>query len=212
MEELDLLKRDWQQNNHNDRQVSENQIYAMIKTQSSSVVKWILIVGLIEFVFWFILNFFTNDETDLVEIGLYKYVLYFNLFTYINYVILLVFIYFFYKNYQSISTVSNTKTLMKNILKVRKTVNGYVAYNLSMMGFFSFIVIILSLMNLPELNNLREVILDGHHNLKLCLLIAMVFLIALFVVLIIWLFYKILYGILLRKLSKNYKELQKIDL
>ena len=212
MEELDLLKKDWQQNNHEDKQYTENQIYAMLKTQSSSVVKWILIVGIVEFLFWFILNFFTNDESELVKVGLEKYLFYIDFFTYLNYLILLVFIYYFYINFQSISTVSDTKTLMKNILKVRKTVNGYVAYNLSMLGIFSFIVAILSLMNLPELTTVRKAMLDGNHNFKLCLIIAMVLLMVLVFVFIFWIFYKLLYGILLKKLSRNYLELKKIDL
>lgn len=212
MEELDLLKKDWQQNNHQDKQFSENQIYAMLKTQSSSVVKWILIIGLIEFIFWFMLNFFANDESDFTKVGLGKYIFYIDLLTYGNYGILLTFIYIFYKNYQMISTVSDTKTLMQNILKVRKTVNGYVAYNLSMIGVFSLIVTILSLMNLPELANIREVLLDGNHNLKLLLFVALILFMIIFFIFIFWVFYKILYGILLKKLSKNYQELKKIDL
>ena len=212
MEELDLLKKDWQQNNHQDKQFSENQIYAMLKTQSSSVVKWILIIGLIEFIFWFVLNILSSDESDIEKAGLGKYTFYINLITYINYGVVLIFIYLFFKNYQSISTVSNTRTLMSDIIKVRKTVNGYVAYNLSMFGILSCIVLVLSFMNLPELKGIRARVFDGQHNLQVFLIFGLLFLLVTLLVFVFWVFYKVLYGILLKKLSKNYQELKKIDL
>ena len=49
MKELDLLKKDWQKNNAFE-QVSEVEIYKMLHQKSSSIVKWILIVSLLEFV------------------------------------------------------------------------------------------------------------------------------------------------------------------
>ena len=212
MEELDLLKKNWQQNNHDDMQVSENQIYDMLKSQSSSVVKWILIIGIVEFLFWFALNVFASDESDVETAGLGKYIFYINLFTYVNYAIVLIFIYFFYKNYKSISTVSDTRTLMSDIIKVRKTVNGYVAYNLSMFGILLLTVSVLSLLNVPELNGLRAKFFDGNHNLQVLIIVGLILLFVLLLVFVFWIFYKILYGILLKKLSRNYKELQKIDL
>ena len=212
MEELDLLKKDWQKNNHEDKQFSDNQIYAMIKKQSSSVVKWILVIAVIEFLFGLMMNIFANGESDFEKAGLKKYMFFIDAFMYLNYVVILVFIYYFYKNYKLISTVSDTKTLMKNILKVRKTVNGYIAYNLTILGIFSCIVSILTFMNLPELKGIRVRVLDGEHNLQVCLIIGLIFLLVMLFLFVFWVFYKILYGILLRKLSRNYKELQKIDL
>lgn len=50
MKELDLLKKDWQKNEGSFEQLSEKDIYAMIHKKSSSIVKWILIVSILEFV------------------------------------------------------------------------------------------------------------------------------------------------------------------
>ena len=49
MKELDLLKKDWQKDTAFE-QVSEVEIYKMLHKKSSSIVKWILIVSLLEFV------------------------------------------------------------------------------------------------------------------------------------------------------------------
>lgn len=213
MKELDLLKKDWQHNNHADLQFSEKEIYAMLHTRSSSVVKWILIVGIIEFIFWLILALFAGDDSaELQKAGLGDYLIYLDAVTYINYVVIVVFIYFFYKNYQSISTVSDTKKLMKSILKVRKTVNCYVTYNLAMVGFLFFATIILTLMNMPELSSIRTNLFDGNHTLRIIVVTGFLILIVCVIVFIFWIFYKILYGILLKKLLVNYQELKKIDL
>lgn len=48
MKELDLLKKDWKRNSDSFEQLSENDIYKMIHKKSSSVVKWIFIVSIIE--------------------------------------------------------------------------------------------------------------------------------------------------------------------
>ena len=48
MKELDLLKKDWKKNAASFVQVSENEIYKMIHKKSSSVVKWIFMISVIE--------------------------------------------------------------------------------------------------------------------------------------------------------------------
>jgi len=50
MKELDLLKKDWQKSGNSFEQISEGEIYKMLHKKSSSVVKWILIVSILEFV------------------------------------------------------------------------------------------------------------------------------------------------------------------
>jgi hypothetical protein len=51
MKELDLLK-DWQKNKDSFEQVSEIEIYRMIHKKSSSIVKWILIISIMEVLLW----------------------------------------------------------------------------------------------------------------------------------------------------------------
>jgi len=51
MDELELLKKDWQKNDKEYPKLSYNDIYKMILKKSSSIVKWIFIISLLEFVF-----------------------------------------------------------------------------------------------------------------------------------------------------------------
>ena len=61
MKELDLLKKDWKKNANSFEQISETEIYKMIHKKSSSIVKWILIISILEILFWTVSNFFFRN-------------------------------------------------------------------------------------------------------------------------------------------------------
>ena len=62
MKELDLLKKDWKKNSDSFQQISEKEIYKMIHKQSSSTVKWILVISILEFTLWSLSNLFINTD------------------------------------------------------------------------------------------------------------------------------------------------------
>jgi predicted PurR-regulated permease PerM len=64
----------------------------------------------------------------------------------------------------------------------------------------------------PEMNALKEKIAHENGNITLIITICILLLTTIIIVGVFWLFYKLLYGILLKKLNNNYKELKKIDL
>ena len=212
MEELDLLKKDWQKHNTFE-QLSELEIYKMLHKKSSSIVKLILIVSVIEFLFWILITLFCGDDHYQEKLEKYGIATFVNILNVLNYLVIIVFIYIFYKNYKNIFTTDSTRQLMKNILKTRKTVQNYIWYNLGMVT----LTIIVNLMvmfyhNEKILSLLQKYSNEGH---KVIFIVCCIGISILFIALIIgifWIFYKILYGILLKKLYKNYHELEKIDL
>lgn len=211
MEELDLLKKDWKKSENSFQQVSENQIYKMIHKSSSSVVKWIMIIGIVEFLFWIGINFISNSDDYFKKLEAGNILFYMKIVTYVNYSVILFFIYLFYKNFIAISTTDSTKILMKNILRTRKTVNSYVWYNLIIV-FLSFVTgMLLAYFCNPELAPLKDKIEHGGTSLALGFIGGSLFILAILIGLV-WLFYKLLYGFLMRKLNRNYQELKKIDL
>lgn len=205
MKELDLLKKDWKKNETNFQQISSQELYKMIHGNSSSVVKWILIISLLEFAFWLSISFLFSNDKYLKTIQKENLVLFFDILNYVNYAVILIFIYFFYKNYQKISVVSSTRQLMSDILKTRKTVNYYVYYNLSLfaVGFIGGILMIS--LSTSLLNNAFKTTESSLIFVLVCLGMLLL------CVTILWLFYKLLYGFLLKKLHTNYSELKKID-
>lgn len=209
MKELDLLKKDWQKNDAFE-QVSEVDIYKMLHAKSSSVVKWILIISILEILLWSTISLFFNTDDYLNNTVHEKLDIYFEALSIFNYAVVLVFIYLFYKNYVSITTTVSIKQLMRDILKTRKTVQCYVWYNLGMIAFSMLLGFYIAFTFNPEVMLLRDKIASDGKFMAITIGI-LILTIGVFLG-IFWLFYKLLYGILLRKLLANYKELKKIEL
>lgn len=209
MKELDLLKKDWKKNADSFEQISENEIYKMIHKKSSSIVKWILIISILEILFWTVSNLFFSTDEMLIKINHPEMIFYLEVLTYFNYVVVLVFVYFFYKNYKTISATESTKSLMSSILKTRKTVQYYVWYNLGMAVISSIISFFIAFVYNPDMAFLKDKLAANGKTIfitgGILLLVTLVFL-GMF-----WCFYRLLYGTLLRRLYTNYKELKKID-
>ena len=66
MDELELLKKDWKKDNSKYPKLSYDEIYKMILKKSSSIVKWIFIISLLEFAFWLLISFALKD-TKMME-------------------------------------------------------------------------------------------------------------------------------------------------
>ncbi|HWR94773.1 MAG TPA: hypothetical protein VN192_06210 [Flavobacterium sp.] len=208
MEELDLLKKSWQKSENSFEQISEKEIYKMLHTKSSSIVKWILVISILEVIFWSGISLLFNTDDYLLKHP--ELITYFKILNYFNYIVILIFIVLFYRNYKSISTTVSTKQLMKDILKTRKTVHYYVYYNLGMIVIGMLAGFYIALTYNPEVIDFKEKITS---NPKAMIITFGIFgLITIACVGLFWLFYRLLYGILLRRLYNNYKELKKIDL
>lgn len=209
MKELDLLKRDWQKNDAF-KQISEMEIYKMLHAKSSSIVKWIFIISILEILLWTLISLFFNTDEYLKNTNYEKLEVYFQALTLFNYGVILIFIYLFYKNYVAISTTVSVKQLMKDILKTRKTVQYYVWYNLGMMTFSIVIGFFIAFAYNPEIAALIEKV---NNDTKIIAIAIGIFVLTLGIFLsVFWLFYRLIYGILLKRLYANYKELKKIDL
>ena len=210
--DLANYKKVWKNQPEEKNKISALEIYKMTQSKSNSIVKWIFIIGLLEFVFWFAINYLGTKNGALEPYEKLKLISFIDNFNYFHYVVVVLFLILFYRNFSLISTVDDTKTLMKNILLVRKTVKWYVYYNLINVVVFSIILNIL-IFNTPEGINILSGIYNESFNqehMMSVFIIAQIVVIAI-MILILWLFYYLLYGILLKKLNKNYKELTKLN-
>ncbi|WP_228852088.1 hypothetical protein [Aegicerativicinus sediminis] len=212
MDELELLKRDWQKSEHSYPKVSQAEIYRMLHRRSSSIVKWIFIISIIEIVFWSLMPFLFRDSETLKKFEEYHAENIIIPLTVISYVVLAYFIYRFFKNYKNINATSTIKSLMHSILRTRRTVKHYVVFNLAYMALTMFIVLGIEF-NRDE--KIKSVIEEAAANGELLKFYAStIFLVLLFVALfavLILIFYYLIYGILLRRLNKNYRELKRLE-
>ncbi|WP_224482668.1 hypothetical protein [Robertkochia aurantiaca] len=208
MDELELFKKEWQKKGEDLPKLSYEEIYKMLWKRSSSIVKWIFYISLIEFVFWISLDLVATltgfrPQFDFPNSDIFLWSMYA-----IFYPVILYFIYSFYKNYNRINTTDNVKGLMNSIIKTRKTVKQYVWFNLIFFFLFSGILYLLLFKYDPTFFDL-----NGNESLNFYMvLILSIVLTLLFFSVLIWLFYRLIYGILLKRLHKNYRELEDLDL
>ncbi|HKJ48437.1 MAG TPA: hypothetical protein VJ973_05075 [Christiangramia sp.] len=211
MDDLDLLKEDWKKQEKSLPHLSYNEIYKMIWKKSSSIVKWIFVISILEFFLGAILNIVLADKEYWQQMEKYSLTEFTIIVYVVSYLITFYFIYRFYRNYQRISTTDNASLLMKNILKTRKTVKYYIGFILISSGVVFLITIFLMLRN--HAMDAESTTRDMSFDTTQWLLFIGGTLVALAVLLgVIWLIYRVVYGILLRRLNKNYKELQKLEM
>lgn len=212
---LDLLKKDWKEKEKSIPQYSYSDIYKMLWKRSNSIVKWIFYISIFEFVLYITLpfifpDFYKKQDREMEELHI-KFIS--DIFFYLNYVVLLIFILWFYKNYKKISATDNIKKLMESILNTRKSVKYYVIYNLLALSIYSLIVIIATFKYDSKIAEALEKTSANGSTLNFWITTTAIILLTLALIIIfVWLFYQLLYGILLRKLKKNYKELEQIEM
>lgn len=213
MDELELLKKQWQSQEQVLPHLSFNDIYKMLLKKSSSIVKWIFYISIAEILFWTVPSFLVPESgtkfTD--DMGLHNVLIGINV---LNYIIFAIFIFLFYKNYRKISTTDSIKELMTNILRARKTVKYFVIYNITASVLIIIGVNIYYYLNQSMVfKNMTEGF--GISNISQEKFINMFFVIQILFGIImigfVLVFYRLVYGILMKRLHKNYKELKKIE-
>ncbi len=196
MDVLDNFKDAWKSQKEQAIRFTESDIYKMIHKKSASIVKWIFYISIIEFLVMFTSNFFMDFE-ELKDLEMQNFV---TVLLFVSFVIGIVFMYLFYKNYKNICVSDSTKKLMNDILKTKRTVSLYIIIQLVIAG----ITIIWTSYMTALTYDLEN---DQHlmESAKFWIIVAIFTIVLLGV---FWLFYQLLYGILLKKLRTNYKELQ----
>lgn len=213
MDELELLKKQWQTREQELPHLSYEDIYKMLLKKSSSIVKWIFYISIAEILFWIVLSFMVPESSTKFsdDIGLHDVLLAVNI---LNYVVFAVFIFLFYKNYRRISTTDSIKELMKNILRTRRTVQYFVIYNVAASAlliiginfyyYFNQDMVFQFMIQDYGISHISQ-----ERFMKMFLTIQILF--GIVMIGLVMLFYRIVYGILLRRLHKNYKELKRIE-
>lgn len=214
MDQLELLKEKWKNTEQQLPTLSYDDIYKMLLKKSSSIVKWIFFISIAEILFWTALSFFIPESSKAINEGLGLKTI-FLILGIINYIVFAIFIYLFYKNYQKIQVTDTSKQLMKNILNTRKTVKYFVFYNV---GTSAIGLIVFNIYYYIERERLFELMgenFDGYGSVPpesfSTIFFGSQIIIAIVFILLLLLFYYLIYGLLMRRLKRNYRELKKME-
>jgi hypothetical protein len=214
MDDLDLLKQKWQSVEQELPKLSYGDIHQMLLKKSSSIVKWIFFISIGELLFWTILAFFVPESSKTINdsMGLKTAFIIVNI---LHYAIFTVFIYLFYKNYRSIKVTDTIKDLMGSILNTRKTVKNFVIYNVSASILLLLGVNLFYYTKKDQLYTLMVENYEGYGAIPKESFTSVFFIsqiiFGILLVGLILLFYRIIYGILLKRLQHNYTELEKME-
>ncbi|QAA82949.1 hypothetical protein EI546_15025 [Aequorivita sp. H23M31] len=214
MDELELLKSRWQDQDPKLPQLTYNEIYKMLLKKSSSIVKWILFISIGEILLWSSLAFLVPESSQRFsrDIGLKEMMFASNI---LYYAVFIFFIILFYRNYRKISATDSIKELMGNIIRTRRTVKYFIIYNLASAFLMLLAVNIFYYTNQDLVFQLMVkdygVVATMNQDQFFTTFFLIQFIIGLGVIVLIILFYRFVYGTLLRRLKRNYQELRKME-
>lgn len=216
--DIDSLKKSWQDQVISD-DYNQEEIEVMLNKKSRNYVKYILWISVAEFVIFGIINFialfsnsFHTDFTNIlnklqirnqneVEFSLDKI---YNVMKIASLVITGVFVIIFYSNYKKINVEANLKKFIIHIIKFKRAVNLFIFSNILLLFLFigsstAFIIFTIKKQNIEIDNPTFWGLITGViFSLLVCIILIL-------------LYYKIAYGIILKRLSKNLKQLETID-
>lgn len=216
--DIDSFKKSWQDQTIADGYNQED-IEKMLNKKSRNYVKYILWISIAEFFVFGMINFITlfssNFHTDFtsilnrlqirnqsqVEFSLDRI---YNWMKFASLVITGIFVIIFYINYKRINVEANLKKFITHIIAFKRTVNLFIISNIVLLllvigCFTTFIIYTMRLQKIHIDNPTFWGLISG---VTVSLLICII---------LILLYYKIAYGIILKRLSKNLNQLEAID-
>ncbi|MET3536426.1 beta-carotene 15,15'-monooxygenase [Chryseobacterium limigenitum] len=216
--DLDSFKKTWQEQPVQQK-YDNNEILKMLNRKSRNYVKYIFWISVVEFLFFTVLGLFyiiqdkeSNSFLNILERLGAKKTTELEGFLDSIYVVLKVlslsitayFVFKFYQNYKKIKVEENLKKFILKIIQFKKTVNAFILINILLLIAFTsvFTVFVFYILNTQHI----EV-----NNSSLIVFIIGTIVSTALAVLLIWLYYKIVYGIIMRKLDRNLTQLRDID-
>lgn len=212
--DIDKLKKSWQQDVPQRYHAPE--IETILGRSSRNYVKYIFRISVAEFLFFFCLNFYYffsgSDVADLLSIikklgatpdlAEQKTLaeIYFVLKC-ISVIMTAVFVVLFYAKYRKIDVESSLKKFTLQIISFKKTVKYFILANILLLigSTAALVLYILKLLQNHQTDLTSPKILVFGAGVAFTLFVGS---------LLVWLYYRLVYGILIRRLSNNLEELQ----
>ena len=216
--DLDSFKETWQQQPVQPK-YDTSEIESMLNKSSRNYVKYILWISLVEFILILGANlyytFLGEDTTDLMNVlgklGIDNSDQFQTTLTQLYLALKMVslaltgiFVYLFYQNYRKINIEANLKKLILQIIKFKKTVQLFIVANIALVILFTLVLGIFTFSVLAQQN------IELTNQTLIGFIAGLVLTMGISVVLI-WIYYRLVYGFILRRLGKNLEQLQNIE-
>ncbi len=214
--DIDDFKSVWQE----DRPAgyADSDIRRMLNRRSRNYVRYILYISLAELALFILLNLYTYigqennsfmsilsrlgaEENESVNNSIE---LLYDFLKIGGLLLTLVFIVLFYRSYKRISVESNMKKFILQIIRFKKTVSAFIWANILWMviSVIALATVVVNTLSRQHITPERPTILGFFVGVTIAALIGIGFML---------LYYRVVYGIILRRLNRNLKQLQEIE-
>lgn len=216
--DLDSFKKTWQEQPVQNK-YDNDEILQMLNRKSRNYVKYIFWISVIEFVLFTAFGLFyilQNKEsntflTSLQKLGVQQNEqlqdIFDNIYLAIKAFTLLITGYFvvkFYQNYRKIKVEEDLKEFISRIIKFKKTVNAFILINILIVVVFTSA---LTIFGIYAIQNQNTTLADS----SIVAFIVSFIISTVLCVVLIWAYYRLVYGILIKRLDKNLTQLKEID-
>lgn len=216
--DIDKLKSQWQQQSVSDRYDS-TEILKMLNYKSKNYVKYVLWISMVEFLCVLILNVWhmihdggaRNIIHILEVVGLKEtqalkttFNSIYGVLKFVSLSVTAYFVFLFYYGFKKIRVEANLKQFMIHIIKFRKNMNQFIMVNI----LFLVVFIAIFAWFIFHTVSVQNLVLDGRKTLFFFLSFILV---TMFCVFLIFGYYRLVYGGLMKKLEKNLKQLEAIE-
>ncbi|MCX8531562.1 beta-carotene 15,15'-monooxygenase [Chryseobacterium luquanense] len=216
--DLDSFKKTWQEQPVQPK-YNDNEILKMLNKKSRNYMKYIFWISVVEFLFFSVLGVFyliQSNESDsflniLEKMGVQKdsqlVTKLDNIYLIIKILSLVVtgfFVLKFYQNYRKIKIEEDLKLFIIRIITFKKTVNAFILTNIGLLlilitALIGFTFYILNAQSI-ELNS------SSFTGFIVGIIVSTIL-----CVILIWIYYRLVYGIIMSRLDKNLNQLKEIE-
>lgn len=216
--DLDSFKKTWQEQPVKPK-YDNNEILKMLNKKSRNYMKYIFWISVIEFLFFSVLGVFyliQSNESDsflsiLEKMGVHKnsqlVAKLDNIYLIVKILSLVVtgfFVLKFYQNYRKIKIEEDLKLFIIRIITFKKTVNAFILTNIGLLlvlisALIGFTFYILNAQNIEFNSSTFTGFIVG-------IIVSTILCVSL-----IWVYYRLVYGIIIRRLDKNLNQLKEIE-
>lgn len=216
--DLDSFKKTWQEQPVQPK-YDDNEILKMLNKKSRNYMKYIFWISVVEFLFFSFMGVFyliQGNEGDsfmniLENMGVQKnehlMVKLDNIYIFVKITSLLITGYFvakFYLNYRKIKVEEDLKLFILRIITFKKTVNAFILTNIGLL-----VILIMSLTAFAfYVLNVQQVKVNSSSFTGF---IVGIIVGTILCVVLIWAYYRLVYGIIMSRLDKNLNQLKEIE-
>ncbi|NAW51312.1 hypothetical protein GNY06_07940 [Elizabethkingia argentiflava] len=216
--DLDQLKNTWQNQSIRPHYQAAD-ILEILNKKSQSYIRYILWISFAEFTIFLILNVFAwlrHENSDIYfsqltlmgiivdqKIKMSFHIAYF-IFKMISLFIILYYAYIFFQKYKKIKIESNLRNFISQIISFKESVNRFIWINIV------FLVIFMALITIFPIFHVHQQHLQIRTD-KYTMYIMGIIISCCTGIILVFVYYRLVYGILLKKLSQNLQQLTHIE-